>query len=407
MYLQNHMFTPFAQEDSLSGGIGLGLSIVRTLTNSMDGSIHVDSQLGIGTEIRISIPVEVMKPTGEQASENKKFSGRSICLLTRSLSESLVSKRAIITAFETQATEWLQTDVLHIESLATATLDIIVIPEDDLAWLNEPDSKQLVVNLPARSCLLVLCAPNSQFLAPDTLGTNRICILSQPFGPQKMMKSLLACQNLLTINDDGPKLQSSISTSNQHSPVKALQDALQVSSHLSVLTDTGPNAARRIPYGNGNTNKKESSNESESKLKRNLLLVDDNAINLKLLTAFAKRLDCTYTTAVNGLEALDAYRQSLERFDFVLMDLSMPVMDGFAATLAIRDHESQHGLTSSTVIALTGLGSLEAQQEAARVGIDIFMAKPVRLKEFEKVMNTSTESSNMVQHIPSLNHADV
>lgn len=119
-----------------------------------------------------------------------------------------------------------------------------------------------------------------------------------------------------------------------------------------------------------------------------VLLVDDNRINLQLLVMFMKKHKFTYAEAQNGQEALDAYIDSCskKRFDFVLMDISMPVMDGMEATRRIREHEQENGLTKATIIALTGLASATAQQEAESSGIDIYMPKPVKFQELRPLL---------------------
>jgi len=64
----------------------------------------------------------------------------------------------------------------------------------------------------------------------------------------------------------------------------------------------------------------------------------------------------------------------------------MPVMDGFESTRLIRAFEMEKRLPRCTIIALTGLASAEAQLEAFASGIDLFLAKPVRLKELGQIL---------------------
>ena len=104
---------------------------------------------------------------------------------------------------------------------------------------------------------------------------------------------------------------------------------------------------------------------------------------------FAKRNKFSYETAENGAEALEKFKESClpgpqtlpsvegskGKFDFVFMDLNMPIMNGLEATSAIREFESQNSLKRTTVIALTGLASGQAQKEAQMAGIDVFLPK--------------------------------
>ena len=139
-----------------------------------------------------------------------------------------------------------------------------------------------------------------------------------------------------------------------------------------------------------------------------VLLVDDNSINLNLLATFMKKQRHAYDTAINGLEAFQAYQTASDplrlpedgdtstlkqnaqlkarAYDFVLMDINMPVMDGLESTRHMRAFERAKGLRPATIIALTGMASASAQQEAFASGVDIFLTKPVRLKELIKVL---------------------
>ncbi|KAI6884704.1 hypothetical protein KC334_g15969, partial [Hortaea werneckii] len=151
-----------------------------------------------------------------------------------------------------------------------------------------------------------------------------------------------------------------------------------------------------------------------------LLLVDDNQINLQLLVNYARKQGHHRTTATDGQEAVEAYKAAYfaalkspsqgtssisspsaetpslpGKPQVVLMDINMPVLNGFEATRLIRAFEQQHGLHPAHIIALTGLGTASAQHEAFSSGVDLFLTKPVRLKELsrvlEEVKKTETE----------------
>ncbi|EAT92190.2 hypothetical protein SNOG_00695 [Parastagonospora nodorum SN15] len=113
------------------------------------------------------------------------------------------------------------------------------------------------------------------------------------------------------------------------------------------------------------------------------LIVDDNAINRRLLSAWMKKHDLPFREAKNGQQALDMYKDTSPPFDTVLMDISMPVMDGMTATRLIREFENEKGLQAAHVIALTGLTSASAKLEAWTSGVDDFLTKPVDFKRLE------------------------
>lgn len=131
-----------------------------------------------------------------------------------------------------------------------------------------------------------------------------------------------------------------------------------------------------------------------------LLLVDDNPINLHILATYAKKHGHPSVKATNGEEAFRAYRaafpapptpgsvpQPSPKHKIILLDINMPVMDGYEASRQIRIYEREHNLTAATIVALTGLGSAAAQQEAYGSGMDLFLTKPVSLKQLKRLVD--------------------
>lgn len=121
---------------------------------------------------------------------------------------------------------------------------------------------------------------------------------------------------------------------------------------------------------------------------RQHLVVDDNPINVKILSACMRKMGLTHATATNGLEAFDAYKAAPQLCRYIFMDVSMPIMDGFEATRLIRAYERQEKLQPAVIIALTGLASAESQREAQASGMDLFLSKPVKLQEIRSILQS-------------------
>lgn len=120
---------------------------------------------------------------------------------------------------------------------------------------------------------------------------------------------------------------------------------------------------------------------ADSKKKLHGLLVDDNKINLRLLVTLMAKIGVSYEQAENGQEALDKYKSSSEaerRFEFICMDIGMPLMNGLESTRAIRAHEQDYGLPPAYIIACTAWGETQTQDEARDSGMDAFLAKPLK-----------------------------
>lgn len=112
-----------------------------------------------------------------------------------------------------------------------------------------------------------------------------------------------------------------------------------------------------------------------------ILLAEDNAVNQLVATAYLKKLKCHVVHAVDGQQAVDLFNG--ERFDLVLMDCQMPILDGFAATQKIRAMESGHDIP---IIALTANAFPEEREKCIAAGMDDFLAKPFRPEDLEAVL---------------------
>jgi CheY-like chemotaxis protein len=110
-----------------------------------------------------------------------------------------------------------------------------------------------------------------------------------------------------------------------------------------------------------------------------VLVVDDSPINQKVISTILSRAGCIAMTASNGEEAVNHFVQN--SFDVVLMDLIMPVMNGFEATQAIRKRESELKLKPTPIIALSGFSQEREKQKAFDVGMNCYLVKPIRSNE--------------------------
>lgn len=111
---------------------------------------------------------------------------------------------------------------------------------------------------------------------------------------------------------------------------------------------------------------------------KKVLIADDISQNLTLLTLLLEKQHHTVITAENGEDAFQKYMA--EKPDIILMDLQMPVMDGFNATKKIREYESEHSLKATPIVALTASVLSEDKQEAIDAGMDGFSHKPIDIQ---------------------------
>ncbi len=121
--------------------------------------------------------------------------------------------------------------------------------------------------------------------------------------------------------------------------------------------------------------------------KLSILLVEDNELNQRLMKISLARFNYIVTIAVNGLEGVQIF--SNQRFDIILMDIMMPVMDGFESTKHIRNIEFKNPeLGHIPIIAFTANTINNDREKCIKAGMDDILEKPFDIIKFRKVLSS-------------------
>ena len=382
-YLRSHLYQPFLQENASSNGLGLGLSIVKKLVDGLNGSIQIQSTVGKGTVVEILVPLRVDSPIEKEGTVDVKYSGRKICFVgntqrvwkpdshlqlpLRGNSDAVLSS-----ALSMYCRQWFDMEVSHAESLNHATADVVVIFEEDLETSQNSKTNGEDKGNRRRSCsLLIVPTIPAATHQPNLTKTDGVFYLLPPFGPKRLAATLKKALDYTdkvkngTMASGGSGITMVMATRTRHRQAE------------SEKTDVGGDLRK-------------SSNEahqSEAHGRAMTMIVDDNDVNVRLLEECLKRWGIAYKTASNGAQAIEVFQNSGQAFDYILMDISMPVMNGIEATRAIRILEAaQHTYPPARIIAMTGLGNERTRQEALASGMDVFLTKPVRLREVRTLL---------------------
>ncbi|KAG9963013.1 hypothetical protein KCU61_g4109, partial [Aureobasidium melanogenum] len=387
-FLERSLYQPFVQENPIADGTGLGLSIVKKIVEDLQGTIEVQSTQGLGTRFDVFIPVpdhdaskDALPTGGQRLDPNATLKGRTVCFLSPSgmhadkspQTELQLRRTATMQSYvRSIADTWFGMNVTTSNDLEGIDADIVVAEEMHLASLisANPDvlnklSKQRIVLVDAHSSH----HPNKLRLPDSTVN------LAYPLSPKALVRALTAS---LTSIFQPQALPLRSPSSMRHDKEMILEQSGSQSSMKN---------AKETPQDQSPAQEIDSTRQDQ----QHFLLVDDNAINLRLLSTFMKKLGYTSETAVNGLEAFEKFKTTSSRFTTILMDISMPVMNGYESSRAIRSHEKileeRDGRTKPVrIIALTGLGSEASKQEAKLSGIDEFYTKPVKFDALKQLL---------------------
>ncbi|CEJ60143.1 hypothetical protein PMG11_08728 [Penicillium brasilianum] len=375
-FLLHHLYIPFLQEDTQAPGLGVGLHLVHQIVKSLNGRIDFRSEVGKGTSVDVILPIPEPKPAPPLHSPyvdlHERLKGKTVSFFTQSITRDNLGIRAevfdeIRSTLSRMVSEWFGLRVLSQDELQEQEADFLIVTEHEYRSLvhqsTESDVRSLVKSKTSYP-LIVLSSQASSWKVVKESDQDRALFLPQPVSPKTLATVLEHCldqqgtQNNSTSRVDDPSSESSLEDSHQ-----------TVDRESEAVEDKA--AETQASEENGKPTKK-------------VLLVEDNHVNLKIIETCVKNAGLTYQSATNGLQALEKFKG--ERFDAVVMDISMPVMDGLTATREMRHFEKSAGLPRTAIIILTAVLSADMQQEAQVSGVDKFLTKPTPLKKLRELL---------------------
>jgi PAS domain S-box-containing protein len=124
-------------------------------------------------------------------------------------------------------------------------------------------------------------------------------------------------------------------------------------------------------------------NISDESKNKTVLIVEDNEINMKITSRFLNITGYNYSCCYNGKEALEYIKNN--NVDLILMDIQMPVMNGYEASVAIREYEKEKGFRVP-IIAMTAYAMSGDREKFLNCGMDDYISKPFNLRELNEMV---------------------
>ena len=436
-FVKNHAFTAFSQENSLASGTGLGLSIIRQIVDSLGGKIDMRSQKGVGTEIKVWLSLQISDIQPERSTlpqMRERIRDLTMCLLDprgdfTPTYETLPPTPpmgfgkiwSVDESLRNLTSQWFSMHTFTAANMENVSADFFVYAEPPpIEYLLHEHGRN---GSGSETPVLIFCQNAFQANSLRANGIHHLTeigriieVVAQPVGPQKLAKVLQRCmQRKQKLEDTGD------ANSFDHVPRRLTEsDEMKVPTRDAPMTTNGRPVTPDAVHGRsqsglhktrpGLTHRQTApptdspKHPSRAQIQSTpsddgrrdpsaarVLVVDDNDINLQLLVAFVRKAKLSFEPASNGLLALEAYKRSAFsaalRFKYVVMDISMPVMDGMTACREIRKFEKQERMDPAEIIALTGMGEeSDIKEEAKEAGFTKFLAKPIRFQVLREML---------------------
>ncbi|KAF7183878.1 hypothetical protein CNMCM7691_004300 [Aspergillus felis] len=433
-FLTNHLYSAFLQEDTTSPGLGVGLHLVHQIVKSLKGQIKFTSEVGKGTDVDVVLPIELPEVSSPSSTRlfaplRDQLSGKTVSLFTRSskLGDLGFDPRVfdrIRSSLGRMVSGWFGLRVLTPDELDSTKPDFAIVTEHEyrnyyVEGTNEPkpDSGEIQPALP----LIVLSARTSSWKALGETVEDSVIFLTQPVSPKTLATAFEHCLSQ-------PERSISSSPRNLPSPVQPMEDGIPDADKMFEGMVNGekdqclePVLGRAVNGVKGEAGQKNVDGQDDRKGAKNMtvngdagqknvdgqddddrggakniLLVEDNQVNLKIIEMCVKTAGFTYDTAKNGLEALEKFKRNT--YDAVVMDISMPVMDGLTATRQMRGFERKKKRPETTIIILTAVLSASMQHEAMMSGVNLFLTKPTPLKKLKEILRNLSDGKDISQN---------
>jgi len=339
------LFQPFTQADSSTtrrfGGTGLGLSIVRKLVEMMGGQTGAQSVAGQGSTFWFTLPLEAVPASDASRPAPATPRGKRVLLVDDNETNRRVLSSQMRHAGYEVDTAPSATEALALLRRPKADFDFVVLdyqmPDMDGAMLGEQIMN--AKDIPATRLVLLTSLDRSGDMQRFAdIGFS--AYLTKPVRTRELLECL----------------------------EKALErDAQDWYMRSQPIITRGTLIAT----------------ETKRTYAGTVLLVEDNAINQRVARRFLERLGCDVRVVGDGQQAVDAYRE--ETFDFILMDMQMPVMDGLEATRHIRALEA--GGRRTPIVALTANAMMGTLERCLEAGMDDYLTKPLDISRLQDVLD--------------------
>jgi len=340
------IFEPFSSANNLRE-TGLGLHLAKTLIEMMGGTIELKSELKQGTEFILSLPLDVpdINEKRHYRLPAKAYTGHKFVIVEVQPTAADALKKML---------EYCKHDVSVRSLTAIANKSDILFQSEVVIVAEEaftPDMQSLIRRVKSETDAKVVLA-GSMISETHDVSKLKALIDARIMKPLNLQR---VYDLIVDLFEENIKEVDTVGITPRHTTPTAVTQK----SYEDVPETPNIHKANFADFRGAS-----------------VLIVEDNLINQKVLLSLFNGSGIKVTVAGDGVEALEAVNKPDNRFDLVLMDINMPVMDGYEATSHIRANPEYDAMP---IVSLTGLGLPEEIAKMYAIGMNAHLTKPVQV----------------------------